>query len=295
MPTTGVLGALGDLVEDVVVWPATDIRHGTDTQAAVHRVRGGSAANVAGMAAPRWPTRFLGCVGPDHTGDALVAELSGRGVDVRVQRHGTTGTIVVIVEVDGERTMFPARGACLELQRVDDDWLAGLACLHVPSYSLIGPGTLPASAQDAVLRAGAGGAAISVDVSSEGLVVDHGVEAYRGLLAELRPTVIFANQTEAKVVGVDALTASAPLVVVKRGADPAVLVAGRRQVEVPVGPVTAVRDLTGAGDAFAAGFLTAALADGWPSAGLDAAESWVRAGHRAAATVLSSPGGAAPR
>ena len=129
-----MLVAVGDLVEDVVVWPAGlaagqaggqaagPARHGTDNPAVIHRTRGGSAANVAAFAraaAPAAvPARFIGCVGADPAGDVLCAELAGRGVDVRVQRRGRTGTIVVLVDGDGERTMYPDRAAAAELTEV---------------------------------------------------------------------------------------------------------------------------------------------------------------------------------
>ena len=86
-------------------------RHATDNPAVIHRTRGGSAANVAAFArrGTAVPARFIGCVGADPAGDMLCAELAGRGVDVRVQRRGRTGTIVVLVDGDGERTMYPDR------------------------------------------------------------------------------------------------------------------------------------------------------------------------------------------
>jgi sugar/nucleoside kinase (ribokinase family) len=52
-------------------------------------------------------------------------------------------------------------------------------------------------------------------------------------------------------------------------------------VEVPVPPVPAVHDTTGAGDAFAAGFLGSLVAGAAP---VDAA----RAGHRAAAAAIAT-------
>ena len=42
-----MLLTVGDLVEDVVVWPQAPVQHGTDTPARVERRAGGSAANVA--------------------------------------------------------------------------------------------------------------------------------------------------------------------------------------------------------------------------------------------------------
>ena len=72
-------------------------------------------------------------------------------------------------------------------------------------------------------------------------------------------------------------------VVVKRGPDPAWILCDGRRVEVPALTVDGVRDTTGAGDAFAGGFLTAFVD------GADLVES-CRAGHIAAATVLATAG-----
>ncbi len=276
------LGVLGDLLEDVVVWLDEPLRHATDSAGTVHRTRGGSAANVAACAAPLVPTRFLGCVGDDHLGDGLVAALAATGVDVRVQRAGASGTVVVLVEPDGERTMIPARGAAALLQPVADEWLTGLALLHVPSYAFpVEP--VASTAVDALTRVRAAGGLTSLDVSSAGTLDAWGRERYLALLDTLAPDVLFANADEARWLGAWQPTPRT-LVVVKQGADPTLLVRdGVPTVEVPLpGPVE-VRDATGAGDAFAAGFLAALLDGSDPAA-------CALAGHRLAARILTSPG-----
>ena len=42
-----MLGVIGDVVQDVVVWQLEDIQHATDTKSEITMTRGGSAANVA--------------------------------------------------------------------------------------------------------------------------------------------------------------------------------------------------------------------------------------------------------
>ncbi|WP_246538561.1 carbohydrate kinase family protein [Saccharopolyspora endophytica] len=276
-----VLGVLGDLVEDVVVWLREPLQQATDTEVEVHRVRGGSAANVAAFAG--CPTRFLGSVGADFAGDALVAELSSHGVDVRVQRHGRTGTIVVLIDERGERAMLPDRGASVLLDDVEPSWTAGLAHLHVPAYSFAG-GAVREAAIAAVGSVQAEGGSVSLDASSTGMLRHHGVDRFLDLVAELEPDLLLANAAEAELLGLHDVVLAKTTVVVKNGPDPtAVLAPGAAPHHVPVAPVEEVRDLTGAGDAFAAGFLTALLEGA-------AVETCCTNGHAFAARVLNAPG-----
>ncbi|HEY0933592.1 MAG TPA: carbohydrate kinase family protein, partial [Trebonia sp.] len=271
-PGPGVLVTVGDLVEDIVVWPAAPDRYATDNPAAVHRARGGSAANVAVFASAVVSARFIGCVGQDAVADALTAELAGHGVDVRVQRRGRTGTIVVLVDAAGERTMYPDRAAAAELSEVPRDWLESAAVLHAPSYCFaagLAAGTVTRLVRDAKQA----GITVSLDASSTGMIEDYGLDRYLRLLGELRPDVFFANAREAQLLGMGRPEFAAALTVVKDGARSAVVTPpGGRPVSVPVPPAPPARDSTGAGDAFAAGFLAARLR------GADPVES-ARAGH----------------
>jgi len=132
------------------------------------------------------------------------------------------------------------------------------------------------------------GARVSIDASSTGLLEGLGVERVLGRLAGLRPDVLFANESEAALLGLagggPVAASVARTVVVKHGPEPTeVYEHGEPSLRVEVAPVAGIRDLTGAGDAFAAGFLAATLR------GADAAAACL-AGHAAAASVLTSPG-----
>ncbi|HET9093602.1 MAG TPA: PfkB family carbohydrate kinase [Solirubrobacteraceae bacterium] len=275
---------VGDLVEDIVVWFDGALRPADDNPARIVRTRGGSAANVAAFAARLGtPARFIGRVGADPLGAQLVATLDSAGVDVRVQRQGVTGTIVVLVDPAGERTMFPDRGAAAELADVPSEWLDGLDALHVTSYSFA---TEPAAGATLELLATArrAGLLVSLDASSSGLLLDLGVARYVGLVQRARPAILFANAAEARLLDLEGPPFSGMVTIVKHGSDPTIVRApdGAR-LALPVAAVEQVRDATGAGDAFAAGFLSAHLA------GEDLAAA-VHRGHALAREVLGSPG-----
>lgn len=282
---TAVLTVIGDLVEDVVVWTGVPSRPGTDNPAVVTRSRGGSAANVAARAASLAPTRFVGRIGDDGAGTWLTAALDATGVDVRVQRAGRTGTVVVVVDpADGERTMYPDRAAAAELGPVDPEWLTGTTLLHVPAY---GFATEPAAGSifGAIEQVRRRGAQLSIDVSAVTLVESYGRDRFARLLDRLDPEVVLANTEEAAVLGLAARKPSpGAVVVIKDGPRPAHLLLDDGSCRaIDAVPVGGVRDTTGAGDAFAAGFLTAWLA------GNDPVEA-CRSGHRTAAAVLRTPG-----
>jgi sugar/nucleoside kinase (ribokinase family) len=286
-----MLGVIGDLVEDVIVWLAEPLRQGTDTEAEIFHTRGGSAANVASFAGRLGPTRFIGCVGNDHLGDSLVQNLEADGVDVRVQRKHVTGTIVILIDQSGERSMLPNRGAATLLDDVPDEWLDRLELLHVPAYTFSGE-PVGTTVIDVIRRAKRKGILVSIDASSTGMLERYGVERFLDLMVELRPDFLIGNESEMALLGLAVDGRPGPqatrlpdtIRVTKAGADPTIVdQPGKEQLVVPVPLVPEVRDLTGAGDAFAAGFLSTFLQT------RDLRNACV-GGHASAARVLSSPG-----
>jgi len=249
---------IGDLVADLIVLGGASLERGTDNPAEVRLTRGGSAANVAMAVSARHPVRFIGRVGDDTLGVALVGELTGAGVDVRVQRGGRTGAIVVLVDAVGERTMITDRGAAAELEAVDPSWLDDADWVHLPLYGFAAHGS-----RDTLIGVARGlaerGIPISVDLSSVATMRALGAAVLSETLGAVAPAVVFANADEARTAEDLGLAFPGAVYVVKRGGDPVLVHESGHHSEVPVARVQDVVDSTGAGDAFAAGYIVAAL------------------------------------
>jgi sugar/nucleoside kinase (ribokinase family) len=284
---------VGDIVTDVLAVHSGQLAVGSDTPARVSLTGGGSAANTAAwLAATGTPVTLVGVVGEDVAGADRLAELAAAGVDCAVRRvaEAPTGTVVVLSHGD-ERTMLCDRGANARLSTADvDRALAGApdaVHLHLSGYALFDGDSRPA-ARHALAAARRAGLTTSVDAASAGPLRRVGgadfLDWVRG--ADL----LLANLDEAvALVGVDdpaPLSAFVEHAVVKRGGRGAGWAsAGGEPVEVPAQPARVV-DVTGAGDAFAAGLLHAWLAG---ATALDALRAGTRLGARAVANAGARP------
>lgn len=264
MTESPLIRVVGEVMVDVLARTSTAPAPGSDAPASITDEQGGSGANVAAWLADLGaPVELVARVGDDSRGAAALAALETTGVAVRIARdpERATGRCVVIVTPDGERTMFPDPGANAHLAVSDLDglpWRAG-DHLHVSGYSLLREGSREA-ALTALERARAAALSVSIDASSEALLLALGTDAF---LTWLVPgDLLFANADEACALAgqsdpldaLRALTDRGLLVVVKRGSHGAIVGSGARRWSAPAVPAEN-RDSTGAGDAFAAGFL----------------------------------------
>lgn len=237
--------AIGDLLLDVIVRLDGPIGTDTDTYGRTSVGAGGQAANVAAWAAALGGQgRFLGKRSRDPAGRLVAEELAGRGVEIagpEVERR--TGTVVSLATPAGSRSMLSDRGVAPEFapEELEPAWLQGCDWLHVPGYSLVRHPLAAAASKAAGLVE-----RVSVDASSTAAIGEVGPELFREAVRDLSPEIVFANEAEAELLGsLDTAT-----MVVKRGAG-GCRVAAEEYAALP----SDVVDTTGAGDAFAAGFL----------------------------------------
>ena len=253
---------LGDLVLDVIVRLEQPLAAGADANSRILLAPGGQAANVAAwIAALGGTSRFVGKRGADDGGALAAARLLRLGVELAGPvEPGGNGVIVSLVQPGGERTMCTDRGVSAELRpdEVEPKWFAGCRHLHVSGYALLREPVCFA-AIEAIRHARALGARVSVDLSSWSAIRDFGVERFRSQLEGVAPDVVFANEQEDAIIGGPVSTS---YWIVKRGAAGASFAGDEREAI----PVDVVVDSTGAGDAFAAGWLV-----GGPDLALEAA------------------------
>jgi ribokinase len=271
---------VGQWMTDVVAALPGPLREGTDTAAHVSVMGGGAAANTAAwLAHDGRPTTLVARIGDDMLGRAGRAELEAGGVRcaLAIDPRLPSGTCIVLVAPDGERTMVPDAGANEGLRPADlpDDLFARGRHLHLSGYTLLVDGSRMAGLS-ALDHARLRGMTTSVDVASVGPLADAGAARFLSWVTGV--DVLLANESEAALLAglpepdhesdLDAaraaaesaaavLTATARVVVVKLGAHGSLArTSDGSQGWAEAVPVDVV-DTTGAGDAFAAGFLPA--------------------------------------
>jgi len=279
---------VGDVVTDVVASTPGPAAVGSDTTARIVVTDGGAGGNVAAwLRAVDVDVGLIVRVGDDPAGRAAVERLADAGVLVAAATDpdAPTGTVVALIDADGERTMLTDRGANQRLDAADlpTAWFRPGAHLHLSGYVLYDtPGA--GAGLEALRRASAAGMTISVDPASWAPLRRWG--ASRFLAATAGASLTLPNADEARVLTgtTDAAVAAARLArvhgaaVVTCGADGAVWSDGAATVRGRAVRAT-VTDTTGAGDAFTAGYLAATLA------GAVSRDALERAAHLAARAV----------
>ena len=286
---------VGDVMTDIICKPEGPLLVGSDRRASIRTRSGGSGANQAvWLASFGLEVRFAARVGAADL-DAFTAAFARDGVDARLagDLDLPSGAIVTILDPDGERSFLTDRGANSGLCAADlpPTLLEGRRQLVVSGYSLFEPGP-----REAVMALQAAAVArrvpVVVDPASVGFLEEVGPDRF--LAWTKGAAAIFANEPEALALTGEsslegqmrALGAVYERVIVKRGAAGAALGdAAGIALEAPA-PLVPVVDTTGAGDAFAAAYITAELAGEAPGVCLHLA---IAAGSRAVQYVGGRP------
>lgn len=252
---------------------------------------GGSAANtIVAYAQFGGIAGYISALGQDNEAEFYSAEFERFGIALFAERLPTepTGTCLVLITPDGERTMQTYLGAsdCFERSMFDPRWLDSTQWLYLEGYKL----TSSAGADavfEMVHQARRRGVQVALSMSDVFVVT-----TCRDMLAELLPQIdmLFCNDREGRAyVGTDdrkeaflALSAAVPNLAFTLGPDGSILSVGGQVVRIPAYPVK-VLDTNGAGDMYA-GALLYGLLHGW---GIE------RSGHaasRAAAQIVAQYG-----
>ena len=194
-----------------------------------------------------------------------------------------------MVTHDGQRTMNTFLGACVTLgeEEVDEALVADAAVTYLEGY-LFDPPAAQAAFRRAAAAAHAAGRQVALSLS-DAFCVDRHRAAFRDLVAG-HVDILFANEAEICALyernEFDAAVSHArqdvALAALTRGEQGSLILRGAETVEVAAVATTLV-DTTGAGDAYAAGFLAAYTA----GHGL---EICGRLGSMAAAEIISHYG-----
>ena len=259
---------LGDLMVDVVVRLSGPLAEASDAPAEIRFRGGGSAANTAAwLAAAGADVTLVGRVGDEERGRSAVEALRAAGVETRiaVDPERPTGTCLVLIDPGGERTMAPDAGANdgLAAEDLPDELLAEAAHLHVAGYALLREGSR-AAARAAIQGASRAGTGVSVDPSSSALLNADFLDWADGaglLMPNAAEAHALTGESDPEVAG-RALAERFGEVVVTLGPDGALWTDGHEVLHAAAEPVDRVEDSTGAGDAFAAGFLSERVSGG---------------------------------
>lgn len=262
---------------------------------AIHKgqASGGSAANTTVAFRALGGQSFYACrVGNDQLAQFYLNDLQQVGVatDQKSLSTGQTGTCIVLITPDGERTMYTYLGITAELSadQINYESLKQAKWLYIEGYLATSP-----TAQQAVTQARQvakeHGVQIAISLSDPAMV-QYAKDGLDILIAD-GVDVLFCNEQEAlmytKALSIEQASESllqlARIVVMTLGSKGALIGQKGQTIQMVVGQSVDAVDSNGAGDAFAGGFLYA-IAQG------KTVEQAAQLGNIVAAKVVSQYG-----
>jgi len=260
---------LGDLNLDIHAHLPGALAPGDEVRDIITVRPGGSAGTFARLAAQLGASvSFIGAVGEDLVGDLLEGSLVKAGVTPNLRRTSLASGAVLAIQQEDERSMVCSRGAN---DGLNEDWVSEILLegddhLHVSGYSLLSDVQRRAAIR-AFAIADDFSMTISIDPPPASLIRTFGVKRFLDLLPDR--LWLFPNLSEGQVLSgrldayevVDVLSHRFPVGALTLGTDGAIAWRGTShhfQQSEQLGPV----DTTGAGDVYAASFVTEFLLSG---------------------------------
>ena len=254
---------------------------------------GGSAANSCAVAAAIGAkVAYIGKVADDQLGAVFRHDIKAVGVHfptTPLSGGAPTARCLILVTPDGQRTMNTFLGACVTLNEADVDpaLVAASAVTYLEGY-LFDPPAAQAAFRKAADTAHAAGRQVALSLSDAFCVNRHRA-AFLDLVAN-HVDILFANEAEITALyerntfeeAAEAARSDVALAALTRSEAGSLILRGQETVTIAA-EATKVVDTTGAGDAYAAGFL-AGLTSG------KALDVCGRMGSIAAAEVISHYG-----
>ena len=257
----------------------------------VSRCAGGSAANtIVGIADFGGKSAYVGKTGSDEVGEFFLQDMRKMGVRIEVPpAAGQSGTCVVLITDDAQRTMLTSLGvsATLGPDDINEEEIRQAKYVYIEGYLFAGEPTRSAALK-VIEVAQKHGVKIAFTVSDPFLIQYHKEEFWK--LIEGPVDLLFCNLEEARALtgkhdAVDCahvIHQHAENVALTLGGDGSLLMHAGQAIPIEGASVKAI-DTTGAGDMYAAGILY----------GITNGLTWKQSGHlasHAAARIVGQLG-----
>lgn len=225
----------------------------------VPMVSGGSAANtIHGIAKLGLDCGYIGKINNDELGNFFRQNLNDAGIATNLLTgKSITGRASTFISADSERTFATFLGAAVEMTDAEltSDMFKGYDVFHIEGYLIYNT----ALTEKALQLAKEQNMLVSLDLASYNVVEDN-LEFLQRIIPQY-VDIVFANEEESKAYtgkepreALDVIAEQCDIAVVKVGKDGSFIKRGNDVATVDVIKCTPV-DTTGAGDAYAAGFL----------------------------------------
>jgi len=232
------------------------------------KMSGGSAGNtMACFASFGGKGAYIGKVADDELGKVFINSLKDIGVDYNtapLTEGPSTGRCMILVTPDGERTMNTYLGAAVELtpNDIDEDYIGKAQVTYLEGY-LYDPPQAMESFIKAARAAHEAGRRVSLTLSDQ-FCVDRHRQAFRDLVSH-HVDILFANEDELVALyevnnleeAIERVKNDCAIAAVTLSEKGSVIINSGQRFDIAPVAVDELMDTTGAGDAYAGGFLYA--------------------------------------